>query len=130
MQVTNGNAGLDGRDFGYWFLGDLQRWAGRLDAPDFGLRQSSAVEMKWGMHRKGETRASWAACSEKRTLSLLASGKFLIQFRSPDARERVQETRLQQPGDYAVWGTDLEHSWIVEEEAVILTVRWHERRTL
>lgn len=127
MQLTGGNAGADGRDFGFWFVGDLQRWAAkRQEAPDFGLRQSSAVEMKWGLHRAGEGRGEWAVCSNKHTMSLLVSGKFLLRFRSPSVLERIEERRLQQSGDYALWGTDLEHTWIVEEDALIMTVRWQE----
>jgi len=84
------------------------------------------VEMKWGMHRKGETRTGWAACSEMRTISLLVSGRFRLQFRSPRAPETVTEQVLSRPGDYALWGTDVEHVWMVEDDAVILTVRWRE----
>jgi len=91
------------------------------------LRQSQVVEMKWGMHRAGETRAEWAPCSDKQTMSLLVRGKFLLRFRAPEQLTLIVERRLEREGDYAVWGTSVEHTWLVEEDAVIFTVRWCER---
>ena len=124
MQITFGNAGTDGAGFKGWFMGDLNRWAPKDDAAAFGLRQSSIIEMKWGVHRAGETRPEWAPCSNNSTLSLLVRGKFLARFRKPNNPDAVIEQRLVREGDYAVWGTDLEHTWVVEEDSVILTVRW------
>jgi hypothetical protein len=127
MEITTGKAGADGHDFGGWLVGNLSGWSAAKAPRDFGLRQSSAVEIKWGVHRAGEKRNSWAGCSEQRTLSVLVSGKFLLQFRSPSARGSVKEQRLLEPGDYVVWSTDVEHTWIVEEDAIVFTVRWQER---
>jgi hypothetical protein len=127
MEISAGNAGVDGRDFGGWFVGDLLRWSKTSGSPvDFGCRQSTAVEIKWGVHRRGESRGSWAKCSGKKTLSVLVSGRFRLQFRSPNAAQSLQEQCLEHSGDYAVWGTDVEHTWIVEEDAVVFTVRWRE----
>jgi hypothetical protein len=125
---TFGNAHEDGREFNFWFIGELNRWAQQRGgaAPTFGLRNSSAVEVKWGTHPTGEARVDWAGATDKITMSLLVSGRFLLKFRSPTARAAVTEQRLVSPGDYAIWGTDVEHTWIVEQEATILTVRWRE----
>jgi hypothetical protein len=119
---------VDGSDFGHWFVGDLKGWAAQrqADPASPGLRQTSDVEIKWGLHLKGEQRNAWADCSNKRTLSLLVRGRFLLRFRSPQARHQVSELRLLKEGDYAIWSTDVEHIWEVEEDAVILTVRWSE----
>jgi hypothetical protein len=38
----------------------------------------------------------------------------------------VKEQRLTEGGDYAVWGADVEHTWLVEQDAIVLTVRWQE----
>ena len=124
MQITFGNAGTDGAGFKGWFMGDLNRWAPKDDAAAFGLRQSSIIEMKWGVHRAGETRREWAPCSNNSTLSLLVRGKFLARFRKPNNPDAVIERRLVREGDYAIWGTDLEHTWVVEEDSVIFTIRW------
>ncbi len=124
MQIHAGNAHLDGRAFGQWFVGDLRAWSKSQPPADFGLRQSSSVEIKWGKHRAGEGRAAWAACSDKTTMSVLISGKFMLRFR--DVSGEIREHRLQEAGDYTIWGTDAEHTWFVEEDAVIMTVRWRE----
>ena len=127
MQITLGNAGTDGAEFKHWFVGDLNRWAPENSAAAFGLRQSSVVEMKWGVHRAGETRPEWAPCSNQSSLSLLVRGKFLARFRTPEHPDTVVERRLVREGDYVIWGTDLEHTWVAEEESVVFTVRWQER---
>lgn len=128
MVLTHGNAAVDGATTRSWFVGDLAGWlgqAGSTHPPAFGLRNSAAVEMKWGVHRAGDTRPEWAECAEKLTMSLLVRGRFLLQFRSPAARESMTQHRLQQEGDYVIWGADLEHTWVVEQDSVILTIRWN-----
>lgn len=128
LQIMSGNAGTDGSSFNFWFVGDLKTWA-RTPMPSasgFGLRQSRVVEMKWGEHPAGEARADWAAASDKTTVSILVRGKFLLRFRSATAREQIVERRLEREGDYALWKSDVEHTWLVEEDSVILTVRWRE----
>jgi hypothetical protein len=129
MLFSHGNAAVDGAPFNSWFIGNLKAWAkppGEAFQPDFGLRLSTTVEVKWGTHRAGDARADWAASGGKMTMSLLVRGKFLLRFRSPATRAEIFERRLEREGDYAIWGTDAEHTWIVEEDAVILTVRWKE----
>jgi hypothetical protein len=130
MQVTIGNAATDGALFNGWFIGQLEKWASEkagAEGGSFALRDSAIVEMKWGVHSAGEARADWAPCSEHTTLSLLVRGKFLLRLRSPHDRTAIAEQRLAREGDYAIWGTDVEHTWLVEEDAVIFTVRWREK---
>lgn len=129
MHVTIGNAATENSLFKSWFIGPLQKWASdrKAEAALFGLRESSVVEMKWGVHSAGEKRAAWAPCSDQRTISLLVRGRFLLCFRSPQDQSRVIEQRLLAEGDYAIWGTDVEHTWLVEEDSIILTVRWREQ---
>jgi hypothetical protein len=129
MKLSSGNAVADGAPFHSWFVGNLYGWTepGLSAAqPDFGLRASSTVEMKWGTHSTGERRTEWAACSEKMTMSLLVRGKFLLRFRSPGSRAQITEQLLAREGDYAIWGAGTEHTWVVMEDAVIFTVRWKE----
>ena len=59
-------------------------------------------------------------------MSLLVRGRFLLRFRSPQFRDKVTEQRLVREGDYAIWDTDVEHTWVVEEDSVIFTIRWKE----
>jgi hypothetical protein len=131
LQIISGNAQADGAPFKSWFVGDFKAWMAMHTAVPaesaFALRQSRVVEMKWSAHRAGETRADWALCSDKHTMSLLVRGKFLLRFRTPDRRTQITERRLEREGDYALWGIDdVEHTWLVEEDAVIFTVRWRE----
>jgi len=130
MQITSGNAARDGTPFNAWFIGDLQKWTAARRGDDSseptGLRQSQIVEMKWGVHRVGDQRADWAPCADRMTISVLVRGKFLLRFRSPEAPSEIVEQRLEREGDYAVWPTDVEHTWLVEEDTVIFTVRWKE----
>jgi hypothetical protein len=131
MQLMSGNARKDGREFGFWFVGDIQRWTkAKSAAKELGLRQSTVLEMKWGVHRAGETRSEWASCSVRRTLSILLSGKFTVSFRSPATPKKLIKRRLKKTGDYVAWGTDVEHLWRAEEDSVILTVRWLEPATV
>jgi hypothetical protein len=131
MQTTSGNAAHDGAPFDFWFIGDLQKWTQTQTDADAanatGLRQSQMVEMKWGTHEAGAQRRDWAPCARTVTMSLLVRGKFLLRFRSAAAREEIVERRLEREGDYVIWGTDVEHTWLVEEDSLILTVRWRER---
>jgi hypothetical protein len=130
MRTTSGNAARDGAPFNSWFIGDLRKWTqGRTDADaakPAGLRQSQVVEMKWGAHEAGAQRSDWAPCASTVSMSLLVRGKFLLRFRSAAAREEIVERRLEREGDYVIWGTDVEHAWMVEEDSLILTVRWRE----
>jgi hypothetical protein len=128
MHITTGNAATQSSLFKSWFIGPLQKWSSGTndEAAQFGLRESGVVEMKWGVHSAGETRSDWAPCSNQRTISLLVRGRFLLRFRSPKDQTRVIEQRLLCEGDYALWGTDVEHTWAVEEDSVIMTVRWRE----
>jgi len=129
MHITIGNAATQNSVFKGWFIGPLQNWAAgqKAEAAPFGLRESAVVEMKWGVHSAGETRSEWAPCSDQTTISLLVRGRFLVRFRSSRDQSRIVEQRLSREGDYAIWGTDVEHTWMAEKDSVIVTVRWREQ---
>lgn len=121
--ITQGNASADGAPFGHWFIGDVARWSGgKLEAA--GLRQSSALEIKWGNHSAGEERRAWAPGGNSITMSALIRGRFLLRFRDPARPDEISEVRFLREGDYAIWDGAVEHTWLVEEDSVILTVRW------
>jgi hypothetical protein len=131
--ISTGNAIADGRLFNHWFVGDIRKWIeGREDVPSqasFGLRENQSIEVKWGIHRKGEERSSgWAPCLDLITLSILLRGKFLLRFRRPSDRDREWVHTLAVEGDYAIWDELIEHNWTAEDESVILTVRWREKK--
>ncbi|MCA1219761.1 signal peptidase I [Streptomyces sp. 8L] len=80
-------------------------------------RHSEDVEIKWGVHPRGDRRARWITGEERTALLVLISGRFRVEL--PD-----RTVLLTRQGDYVVWGHGTDHSWHAEEESVVLTVRW------
>ncbi|MEU4681186.1 signal peptidase I [Micromonospora sp. NPDC023737] len=107
--VYVGNAGIDGATNGGWLLGHFM--------PPHEVRHSTDVEVKWGVHPQGETRARWATGERRTALLVLISGRFRVELRD-------RTVVLGSPGDYVVWGRGVDHSWYAEQESVVLTVRW------
>lgn len=106
----SGNAEEDGRDHRGWILGHF------ID-PSEGVRSSKDVEIKWGIHPKGEKRVEWTADDQRTTLVFHVSGQFRI-----DLTEGT--FTLQRKGDYLVWGPGIDHTWEALTDAVVVTVRW------
>jgi quercetin dioxygenase-like cupin family protein len=107
--VYVGNAGTDAALDKGWLLGHFK------DVGD--PRHSEAVEVKWGVHARGERRARWVEGERRTALQVLVSGRFRVEFPGRDVV-------LARRGDYVVWGPGVDHSWVAEEESVVLTVRW------
>ncbi|WSQ14590.1 signal peptidase I [Streptomyces sp. NBC_01231] len=107
--VYVGNAGKDAALDRGWLLGHFKEHGDP--------RKSDAVEIKWGVHPPGDERGQWVRGEERTALLVLISGRFRVEF--PD-----RKVLLQQQGDYVVWGHGVDHSWVAEEESVVLTVRW------
>jgi mannose-6-phosphate isomerase-like protein (cupin superfamily) len=104
-----GNAGKDAPLDRGWLLGHFK------DADD--PRHTRAVEVKWGIHPRGDERAQWVLGEERTALLVLVSGRFRVDFPG-------RSVLLEEQGDYVVWGRGVDHSWFAEEESVLLTVRW------
>jgi len=109
-EVIFGNAGAEGASRGGWF-------AGNFITPEDDARSTSALEVKWGIHKAGDCRTQWAVNAAATTLSILVKGRFRLQF--PE-----QEILLSREGDYALWLPGVPHYWSAEEDSVIVTVRW------
>src|SRR3982751_5349844 len=130
LRVTAGNAGEDGAPFNGWFVGDLPAWLRSRglesdDVPaDAGLRTSTALEVKWGVHPAGVPRpGGWVASSGITTLSILISGEFEVRFRSFEGDPEKVVT-LRRVGDYVLSGAAYEHTWRAIADSVVLSVRW------
>ena len=108
--IQSGNAAEDSTETRGWFVGHFIEQS-------LGLRHSDDVELKWGVHKAGEARTEWVTGESRTTIALLISGKFEAEFRD-------QTVTLSKPGDYAMWGTGVDHKWQVIEDAVVLTIRW------
>jgi hypothetical protein len=107
-KVYVGNAAVDAADYRGWLLGHF--------VPVGGARHSEEVEIKWGLHPRGDQRPQWVAGEKRTALLLLISGKFRVEL--PE-----RSVLLAEQGDYVVFhGVD--HSWHAEENSVVLTVRW------
>ena len=104
-----GNAALDAEDRRGWFVGHFM--------PEGDLRRSGDVEIKWGVHPAGESRESWQGDEARTTVLLLIEGRFRIRL-------STGEHVLCQPGDYAMWGVGVGHSWSAEDDSVVVTIRW------
>ncbi|MDQ0835512.1 hypothetical protein QF032_007356 [Streptomyces achromogenes] len=107
--VYVGNAGKDAALDHGWLLGHFK------DADD--PRHSADVEIKWGVHPRGDERVQWVSGEVRTALLVLVSGRFRVEL---PGRSVV----LAEQGDYIVWGKGVDHSWYAEEESVVLTVRW------
>ncbi|MFF8961023.1 signal peptidase I [Streptomyces sp. NPDC014894] len=106
--VYAGNAGEDAALDRGWLLGHFKEPGDP--------RRSDSVEIKWGVHPRGDERARWVRGEERRTLLVLISGRFRVAFPG-------RGVLLKDQGDYVVWGRGVDHSWVAEEESVVLTVR-------
>lgn len=104
-----GNAAVDSKDHRGWLVG---HFLGEGD-----LRRTEDVEIKWGVHPRGERRTEWHGDEYRTTVLLLVKGKFRITL-SVDSRT------LEHEGDYAMWGPGIGHSWEAEEDSVVITIRW------
>ncbi|MBZ6249666.1 signal peptidase I [Streptomyces olivaceus] len=107
--VYAGNAGEDSATDRGWLLGHFRE----EDDP----RHSDAVEVKWGVHPRGERRAQWVEGEVRTALLVLVSGRFRMEF----PRRSVL---LERQGDYVVWGRGVDHSWFAEDDSVVMTLRW------
>lgn len=133
MDIESGN--LDHIDTAAtgWFIGygDWVRKAARGAASLRYLPQESLSHtlcMKWGRHRKGDAAGLDKPASAGRTISILVSehGCFRVQFSMqghfPEAG--LQEVVLRKQGDFIAWGPGMHHRWFVDEDSLILTLRW------
>lgn len=107
-----GNANDDAGQYRGWLLGSF------VDPTTHSaIRKSDAVEIKWGIHPKGDQRKEWTADDTRTTVLLLVSGRFRLDLTSGC-------TTLEKLGDYVVWGPGIDHSWQAEDDSVVITVRW------
>lgn len=104
-----GNAALDAVGDRGWLLGHFK--------PVGNVRHGEDVEIKWGVHPRGDRRPEWVTGEKRTALLILISGRFRVEL---PGRSVV----LADQGDYVVWGHGVDHSWYAEEESVVMTIRW------
>ncbi|MBF9073740.1 cupin domain-containing protein [Streptacidiphilus fuscans] len=107
--VYVGNAGADAALDRGWILGHFKEPGDP--------RHSEDVEIKWGVHPPGDKRLEWVEGEHRTALLVLISGRFRMEFRD-------RSVVLERQGEYVVWGHGVDHSWVAEEESIVMTVRW------
>ncbi len=107
-QIYLGNANVDAPADRGWLLGHFK--------PAADLRHSEDVEIKWGIYAPGDRRAQWVADEKRTAVLILISGRFWVELPG-------RSVLLARPGDYVVFH-GIGHSWLAEEESVVVTVRW------
>ena len=82
------------------------------------------VEVKWAQETKGIVSAEWRLCKTSRTLSVLVSGKFKIEFQDGHKETVILNT----PGDFVLFGPDemsnVQHRSEALEDSIFVTIRW------
>lgn len=110
-----GNAVVDGQKSKFWIAGQFMAKYNEGSQND--PRVNHNVEIKWGVHKKGDKKVSLAKQKSATTLTILISGKFLNNI---DGKQYL----LEKQGDYLVYGPNLFHNWEAIEDTVIATIRW------
>ena len=112
-----GHAAAEGMGGG-WFVGQFV-------PASLGARHQTEVELKWGVHPRGERRpGGMVAYSDATTISVLVSGAFRMTAVLEGA---AQVHTLDRPGDYVIFGPDIPHEWETLEDAVVLSIRYPSR---
>jgi len=82
------------------------------------------LALKWFVHDPADP-AAWGEAkpvSSGRTLSLLAGeGAFELRFWRGEQQLVVV---LEEPGDFALWGAGIGHSWRALKPSMVMTLRW------
>jgi hypothetical protein len=107
-RICTGSAYADAPLNRGWLLGHFM--------PEDDLRHSDAVEVKWGVHPRGEQRSQWVEEETRTALIVMVSGRFRVDF--PE-----QSVLLAEQGAFVMF-EGVGHSWFAEEESVIFVVRW------
>jgi hypothetical protein len=104
-----GNAQQDGVSTRGWFVGPFLGQAAGIRAND--------VEIKWVSHRAGDRRAQPATAETRTTVLILVAGKCQIEL-------STGSFVLSEPGDYAMWGPGVDHTWDIIDDSTLISVRW------
>lgn len=110
-QVVAGN-GAEAVATRGWFVG------GNYLPESAGIRKNDTVEIKWGIHPKGQERQAYAEANGKRTVCMILSGAFELTF------DGGRQVTLAKQAEYVMWGPTVGHTWRVLEDSLALTARW------
>jgi len=105
-----GNAITDSASHRGWFVGPFMTDRNPL-------LQTNGVEVKWGIHSAGQARDKWDAGGSNHSLTILLHGHLVQEF-SDATYELIHE------GDFVIWRPHVPHTWRVEQDSRVLTIRW------
>lgn len=108
------NAATASEPYRGWFVGGFM--------PDGDPRNTSAVEIKYGRHKKGEARKEWTL-HRRHALSILVSGKFAARVLDKE-NSATTERILEREGDCALWLPGEYHTWEALEDTLIISILW------
>jgi len=90
-----------------------------------GVPRTRDVGVKWAFQPKGDAGWEWRRCGKATTLSVLISGRFLMEFRNaPGGKPFAKRIIFKNCGDYAIFDKDVEHRSKALEDTWFLTIRW------
>ncbi|MGI5826241.1 MAG: cupin domain-containing protein [Patescibacteria group bacterium] len=107
-KIYVGDIRQDSKDTRGWIFGHFM--------PEGSPGHSTDVEIKWGEHKKGEKRDTWSLNGKAAMASIVVKGKMRVIFEDKDV--------VVKEGQYLVAPPNIPHKWIVEEDCLVLTVRW------
>jgi quercetin dioxygenase-like cupin family protein len=113
MQPEFGNAAVYGVAARGWIVGHFVKTQPSLRATD-------ELEIKWGEHDAGKF-TEWKSQPGKKTITLLVSGKMLVQFRSGKKNDNFT---LSTPGDFVIWDDNRKHRWKAITKTIVISIRW------
>jgi hypothetical protein len=108
-KIATGNFYQTSREKRGWVLGHFMD----SDSP----LKTQNCELKWGIHKKGEKKEGVGTNDKEDSLAILIKGKFRMKLSKGDVV-------LEKEGDFVFYGSGLPHSWYVEEDCLLLTLRW------
>jgi hypothetical protein len=108
-----GNAILDSVSGTGWFIGQFVPLTN-------GLRHQTNVELKWGIHKRGERRPGGFTARVTTTISILIEGALLTTLRIGDTSHDIM---MKRPGDYLIFGPSVSHQWEALADSIVLSVR-------
>jgi hypothetical protein len=110
-----GNADSDAGENRSWLVGHFK------DPDD--IRYDEDVEVKVSRHVAGDKRPEWSTGEVRRTFFMLMSGRWRLDL-EVEGTDEPETILLEKPGDYAMWGPGVSHTYRSEEDSVVITVRW------
>lgn len=109
MQIVKGNFNKESPSHRGWIMGHFME-----EGSPF---KTGNVEIKWSTHKAGEHKEVVAQNNSAMSLGILVRGCFTFNF--PD-----HKVTLKNEGDYVFYPAGTSHSWIVDQDCLMIAVRW------